>query len=333
MAERVSLYRKVEVRMWSDENFCALSPLPPSGQSLWLFLLTGPFTGPIPGLLRVGRASMAEALNWELEAFDKAFDEVFAKGMIKADWKARFVWIPKAILSNPPASPNVIISWSNEWDLLPECPLKVEAFSAVKASISSMGEAFGKAFDKAIRKPSIKPLVKASEKTIEKTMGNQEQEQEQDKDRKPFSSGNPESEASKPRKNHGTAADHKAARWIYECVLVVNATAQEPNWDAWANEIRLMREQDKRTHEEICELFGWANCDGFWRTNIMSPAKLREKWDQLTVKRADKRAGRSSKPDNFVLGDVDHSSSQEAMKATMDRLGLETPPEGTEIKF
>ena len=41
-------YRKIEVRMWGDEKFRMLSPLPPSGQSLWLFLLTGPHTGPIP---------------------------------------------------------------------------------------------------------------------------------------------------------------------------------------------------------------------------------------------------------------------------------------------
>ncbi|MCE4343948.1 hypothetical protein ABQW67_19700 [Xanthomonas hortorum] len=65
-----SRYRKVEVRTWGDEKFRALSPMPPSGQGLWLYLITGPHTGPIPGLFRAGRAAMAEELEWEMEAFD-----------------------------------------------------------------------------------------------------------------------------------------------------------------------------------------------------------------------------------------------------------------------
>ena len=93
----MSRYRKIEVRTWSDEKFRALSAIPPSGQGLWFFLLTGPNTTAIPGLFRAGRAAMAEELNWELEAFDEAFQEVFEQGMVKADFKAKLVWLPKAI--------------------------------------------------------------------------------------------------------------------------------------------------------------------------------------------------------------------------------------------
>jgi hypothetical protein len=46
-----------------------------------------------------------------------------------------------------------------------------------------------------------------------------------------------------------------------------------------------MRERDNRTHREMCELFQWAMNDSFWRSNILSPAKLRAKWDQLSIKR------------------------------------------------
>lgn len=46
-----------------------------------------------------------------------------------------------------------------------------------------------------------------------------------------------------------------------------------------------MRLQDNRSHYEICELFKWANDDDFWQKNILSPSKLRMKWDQLTTKR------------------------------------------------
>lgn len=33
-------YRKVKITMWDDPKFRALSPLPPSGQSLFIYLLT-----------------------------------------------------------------------------------------------------------------------------------------------------------------------------------------------------------------------------------------------------------------------------------------------------
>lgn len=86
-------------------------------------------------------------------------------------------------------------------------------------------------------------------------------------------------------KSWGTADDLKAARWIFDKALTVNASLSEPNWVEWANTIRLMRMQDKRSHYEICELFKWANEDDFWQKNILSPSKLRKQWDQLTTKR------------------------------------------------
>lgn len=170
-----SRYRKVEVRTWGDEKFRSLSALPPCGQGLWLFLITGPHTGPIPGLFRAGRAAMAEELDWELEAFDKAFQEVFQQGMVKADFKARVMWVPNAIKHNRPESPNVVKSWAAEFDLIPECDLKREALEHLRASVYALGEAFGKAFDETFGKASAKASPKA--------MPNQEQEQEQEQDR------------------------------------------------------------------------------------------------------------------------------------------------------
>lgn len=170
--QRKGRYRKVEARTWGDEKFRALSPIPPCGQGLFLFLITGPFTGPIPGLFQAGRAAMAEALDWDQEAFDKAFREALAQGMVKADFKARVVWVPNAIKHNRPESPNVVRSWGAEFDLIPECDLKREAFEALKASVCALGEAFAKAFIEAFGKPSAKPSCK--------TIGNQEQEQEQE---------------------------------------------------------------------------------------------------------------------------------------------------------
>ena len=177
----MSRYRKIEVRTWSDEKFRALSAIPPSGQGLWFFLLTGPHTTAIPGLFRAGRAAMAEELNWEQEAFDEAFLEVSGQGMAKADFKSKLVWLPKAIQHNKPESPNVVRGWRVEFDLLPECDLKREAIAGIREALEGAGPSYVEAFDE-LQSAKQKESAKPSSKPSAKPMANQEQEQEQDKE-------------------------------------------------------------------------------------------------------------------------------------------------------
>jgi len=123
----VSLYRQTEVKTWGDEKFRRLSPLPPSGQSLWLWLLTGPRTTNLPGLLAAGRAASAEELGWDQNDFDRCYAELEAAGMARADWRARLIWLPNAVRHNPPTNPSIVVAWRRQFDLLPECALKSQA--------------------------------------------------------------------------------------------------------------------------------------------------------------------------------------------------------------
>ncbi|MTC39245.1 replication protein 15 [Providencia alcalifaciens] len=81
----------------------------------------------------------------------------------------------------------------------------------------------------------------------------------------------------------GNADDLKAAQWIYSQVLIISPSTKEPNWSSWANDVRLMRQLDGHTHQEICRLFQWANRDSFWCSVVLSPAKLRKKWATLVI--------------------------------------------------
>lgn len=162
----MAIYRKVMVRMWGDEKVMALSRPQPCGQALWIHLLTGEQTDIIPGLCRIGEAAFAEQLGWPLEGFRDAFREVNALGMAKADWNARVVWVPKAIEHNAPTSVNVVKSWADAWDRIPECSLKVEAWQTLKAFLDGMAEGFREAFATACPKPRL--------------IQEQEQEQEQE---------------------------------------------------------------------------------------------------------------------------------------------------------
>lgn len=84
----------------------------------------------------------------------------------------------------------------------------------------------------------------------------------------------------------GNSEDLRCAEWLFKVLQGIAPTAKKPNYATWANDVRLMRERDHRTHREIAVLFQWACEDSFWKGNVLCPATLREKWTQLDIKRA-----------------------------------------------
>jgi hypothetical protein len=175
-------FSKIDRRIWIDEKFRRLSKLHACGQGLFLYLLTNPYVGPIPGVYSAGEAMLSEALGWEMKGFREAFREVFREGLVKADFEARFVWIPKAIKYNQPESPNVIKGWQCAWDELPECALKRQAWLVLRDELKDKGSEWVSVFDSIAPEPSEKGMPKPFKKASGKAMANQEQEQEQEQE-------------------------------------------------------------------------------------------------------------------------------------------------------
>lgn len=175
-------YSKIDRRIWNDEKFRRLSRPQPCGQFLFLYLLTNPFVGPIPGVYSAGEAMLAEALEWDIDEFRKGFREAVGEGLVKADFGARLIWIPNAIRYNEPASINVVTGWRDTWDELPECGLKREAWEGLRVALEAKGMEWLKAFDDACPEPSAKGSAKGMPKPSAKPLANQEQEQEQEQD-------------------------------------------------------------------------------------------------------------------------------------------------------
>jgi hypothetical protein len=72
---------------------------------------------------------------------------------------------------------------------------------------------------------------------------------------------------------------------LAELMLVNNPKVKLPeNLNNWINEIRLLLEKDKKTPLEVLQVIEWSQKDQFWRANILSAGKLREKFDQLYLK-------------------------------------------------
>ncbi|MCZ5047919.1 helix-turn-helix domain-containing protein, partial [Escherichia coli] len=68
------------------------------------------------------------------------------------------------------------------------------------------------------------------------------------------------------KRQWGSQEDLACAQWIWGRIVSLYEQAasddgeimrpKEPNWTAWANDVRTMRMLDGRTHRQICEMFG-----------------------------------------------------------------------------
>jgi hypothetical protein len=237
-------YSKIDRRIWHDEKFRGLSAPGPCGQSLWIYLLTNPNVGPIPGLYSAGAAMLAEALGWSIEAFRESFQELSREGLVKADFEARLLWIPNAIRYNQPENPNVVKGWQCSWDELPECALKREAWEVLREQLSARGSDWVNAFVGACPEPSAKGSAKGMPKSVRKgstkRMANQEQEQKQKQEEgfcaEPFGSPPPPAVISLPLNDSSqfSSSDDQVNEWR-ALFPAVNVLQELRNMRAWAD--------------------------------------------------------------------------------------------------
>jgi Txe/YoeB family toxin of Txe-Axe toxin-antitoxin module len=85
-----------------------------------------------------------------------------------------------------------------------------------------------------------------------------------------------------------------------------NAQFKEPNLEKWSDDFRLMMERDNRTKEQIAYLIDWCQKDSFWKSIILSPAKLRKQFDQLVLKISSARGKEHKSPQQFPINRPSH---------------------------
>jgi len=119
--------------------------------------------------------------------------------------------------------------------------------------------------------------------------GNPDEPKKADSGSKSDNDNDSGSDKEKPSpKNKFSDDDLILAEQIYLKIKEVAPKTKVPNYGAWAESIRLMRERDGHTLVEIKAVFIWANSDSFWRTNILSPSRLRDKFADLHAKMKNK---------------------------------------------
>ncbi len=136
------------------------------------------------------------------------------------------------------------------------------------------------------RNPVLVPVTEVAPKLAPKLSRYREERNEKD----PSSSETDVSDSERPvpPKNKPPSEEAVAvAALLRQRILENNPKARvtDRQLRAWAVEADRMMRLDGRTRSEIHELIDWSQNDPFWFANILSMAKLREKYDQLVLKR------------------------------------------------
>lgn len=249
-------YGQIQSAFWTNPDIQGLSS---EEKLLAVYLLTGPHSNGL-GCYRLPDGYVQADFGWSLETVSKGFAELFRIGFSERCETTFFVVIPKFLKWNPITNQNVASARMKEFETIPK---NTSIYPTLCRSVLEYG--------KHLPNPFINRL-----ETLTKGYGKQDPTQpNQEKTGK-------ESPLSEKKFSDD---DLQIASWMFDCLKTRNPEHKSPNLEKWANSIRLIRERDGRKPEHIRALFEWAHNDSFWGANILSPDKLREKWDQLVIKR------------------------------------------------
>jgi hypothetical protein len=88
--------------------------------------------------------------------------------------------------------------------------------------------------------------------------------------------------------------------------IEANGSRRPPIGRKWRDAARLMIDRDHRTEQQVMAAIDWCQENEFWRSNILSMPKLREKYEQLRLQAGRvKQNGRSSTTDDRVRAGLD----------------------------
>lgn len=286
-------YRHVHISFWQDPR--VLEEMTPEDKYFYLYLLTNPSTTQI-GVYQITKKQMSFDLGYSIESISSLME--------------RFVNFHKLIKYNEKTRELAIINWG-------------------KYNLNKAGKPVLDCIEKELRQVKDKTLLWEIMNNIPSdTVSSMFSRYVHDTSNDTYHDtstrgGQKEKEKEKEKENNTSCRKSK----IYDTESVYYQLAlrfvnrikenspffKEPNLQKWADDIRLMLERDKRTEEQVAYLIDWCQQDSFWKSNILSPAKLRKQFDQLVIKiRSDKSKEKSGKTKLITTNRPSHLPMPEA---------------------
>ena len=293
-------YVRIATKFWADEKVVDLDP---ETKLLYLYILSCPHSN-MAGYYRLPKPYIQADLKLSEKGLTKGFDKLLSKGLIKYCEKSSVILIPNYYKYNSIQNKNQAIGAVNRTSELPRNSLVEDYVQAIKTYANNQKEEL------------CKGLPKGFDKGLPKGSGNTEPELELDSDSdtdsekdkvtfvrnfkkfqtKYFKKVLPPNERPKFNEN---SMPYKAAKYLRKRVLENNRRQPVPEenpkgLEDWAIELdRLNRlgpvgakENEKKGYswEEIGKIMEWCQDHHFWKDNIQSAGKFREKITQLENK-------------------------------------------------
>ena len=102
----------------------------------------------------------------------------------------------------------------------------------------------------------------------------------------------------------------KLSYHLFEKIREKDPNYKKPDIQKWAKDIDLLINIDKRKPEEIMQVIDWCQGDSFWHANILSTAKLREKYTQLYLNMNKEKGEKIGKHKKHFANERDYSDEE-----------------------
>lgn len=94
------------------------------------------------------------------------------------------------------------------------------------------------------------------------------------------------------------------SKLLFSLMQSNNPKVKQPNFQKWCKDFDYIIRIDKRDIEEVKGLIRWCQSNSFWKTNILSPKKFREKYDMLYLKMIEEN--KSNIPSKYNIIEFDN---------------------------
>ena len=267
---------KVQLAAWDNSEYVMELRNRCDYVGLYIYLdmcATNPGHEHLAGIWKESKTATCERLNIEPDDYERILRETRKRGLFYYNEQLRICYNPKTVIHNPPRTYAVMMQWLLR-DVFPLTDCKEKAM-CVEALRKYAREAIdtGKWHSLMTFEKRYKSLEEWYADTFKQTMcpdNKKENESENETEKKPSFPDDSD--------------EVRLSQLLADLITANIETFKQPNIQSWARHIDLMIRVDKRTPEDIEAVVRWCQQDSFWKSNILSTSKLRQKFDQLTAK-------------------------------------------------
>lgn len=297
------MYRSINGEIWLDSKFRKLSA---NAKLLFIYTFGSHHTN-VAGLYFMPTEYILVDVGMPIPDAEFALQELIDNKLVARDGEWIYVFgmvkhqshspkiseaIRKAFASCESESLKLEFLKRNEnqrWDWLKKESEGIQIGSCDTLSLSDTDTATATELDTATELP-LKPIDKYSVSSTPEKNGSEKSPTLKTMTPETGARSDPVEEKKK-QKTEENPQDSELADDMLAAIRTVASSAKMGS--DWIKDIRLMRERDGHSHDEIRQMFFWAHHDVStgsgdwrgWRYNILSPGKLRKKWVDLEAQR------------------------------------------------